>query len=77
VTVVANLLVECWETTTGASTCIFKQLNSKASIGFDNITDLVKFCLSCSLNDSSASCFDIRDGLDTFAARTARTLSEK
>lgn len=32
------LELEQSETTTGASTCIIKQLNFKANIGFDNIT---------------------------------------
>ena len=35
-------LSEQSETTMGASTRIFKQLNSKAIMGFNNITDMLK-----------------------------------
>lgn len=34
------------ETAIGASTCIFRQLNCRANMGFDNITDMLSLCSS-------------------------------
>lgn len=76
-------LSEQLETTRGASTRIFKQLNSKAIIGFDSITDMLRF-RPLSLSSSFAelivwqlcwlSSFSANDGPETFAGSTARTL---
>ncbi|KAA3482819.1 serine carboxypeptidase-like 45 [Gossypium australe] len=64
----------------GASTCISKKLNSKASIGFDNITDMLRFlALSTTssavnplLSESWFLSFFNGDGPDTFAGCTAQ-----
>lgn len=81
-------LSEQLETTMGASTRIFKQLNSKAIMGFDNITDMLRlrpFSIHSSLSEftlwqlwCSKACsvlpFGAIDGPKTFAGSTALTL---
>ena len=77
-------LVELLGSMVGASTCISKQLNSKARIGFDNITDMLRF-LPLSTSSSPVKSVVLEalylsfkgDGPDTLAGRTARTLSCK
>lgn len=78
-------LVVLLDSMMGASTCISKKLNSKASIGFDNITDMLRFlALSTTssavnplLSESWLLSFFNGDGPDTFAGRTARTLQAR
>jgi len=54
----------------GAWTCISMQLNSKARMGFDNSTVVLRLC-SCSCCSSSPAC-----SIATAAGFTARTLNE-
>lgn len=44
---------EHWESTRGASTCIFIWLNFSASKGFDSITEVLKFCASVLLSSAT------------------------
>lgn len=77
------------QTIVGASTCIFRQLNSRAKIGFDNNTDMLRFLSFCTRSllimestnlelgvsgDCSVALFGATDGTDTFAGRTALIL---
>lgn len=38
-----RVVSEQWEITAGASTCIFRLVNSNANMGFDSITDKLRF----------------------------------
>lgn len=85
-----KVFLEQWETTMGASTCMFRQLNSRANTGFDNITETQRFSPFSmvstavesmelkiwSLGDPSFSFFGPGEGLDTLAGFTALTLYE-
>lgn len=67
----------CWWTMVGASTFISRQLNSKAKMGFDSITEMLRFLLWSPEANSvseliSLSIFDA----STLAGDTALTLNE-
>lgn len=70
-------------TTVGASTFIFRQLNSKAKIGFDSIIDMLRFLLLSP--ESISELFLSEDffpstsntkGLEIFAGGTALALQK-
>lgn len=79
-----------WETTTGDSTCIFRQLNCRAKIGFESNTDMLRFLLLSLVTTAKESvesefwhskCRSLSlcssDGLDTFAGDAGLTLWKK
>lgn len=62
-----------WETTVGASTFIFRELNSKANSGLDSITAMLRFL--CKFPFVSLSFSNVQGpGPETLAVDTALNL---
>lgn len=78
--------LQCGTTIFGASTCILRELNSRAKMGFDSKTEMLWLCASESANTldptlsilpSEHSCSSVVLGFQILAGFTGRTLCKK